>query len=259
MRAVNVMSDSEHIEEIRAHQRIWQGVHDKATAALDAFGAKDYRGRADYWIVDDDWGPDLLQVEINNPRMLRRDAIGALKRVLDAYPQWQIIVRVFSRKDEAALPPMGPFLTLLVIEFDADILKASLPAVWSRTGFMMARSEIQAVSVPELVERFVSIGLAQYDALYVADTNKFNRLYREMEDVRNELKRREGDQRRALLPLLDHPNLQVRMMAAHAVLAITPALARKAFESVRESGIFPQAMDAGMTLSALENGTFVPS
>jgi hypothetical protein len=101
------MSESEQVREIRAHQRIWQSVHDKATAALDAFGTKDYRGRADYWIVDDDWGPDLLQVEINNPRMLRRDAIGALKRVLDVYPQWQIIVRVFSRKDEAALPPMG--------------------------------------------------------------------------------------------------------------------------------------------------------
>ena len=123
---------------------------------------------------------------------------------------------------------------------------------------MMAKSADQA-SVAVLVERFVSIGLAQYDALYVADTNKFNRLYREMEDVRNELKRREGDQRRALLPLLDHPNLQVRMKAANTLLAISPILARKALENVRESGIFPQAMDAGMTLSALDNGTFVPN
>src|SRR5438270_7413544 len=101
------MSDSKHIEEILAHERIWQSLNDKATQALDAYGVKDYRGRADYWIVDDDWGPDLLQVEINNLRMLRRDAIGALKRVLDAYPEWQIIVRVVSRKDEARLLPMG--------------------------------------------------------------------------------------------------------------------------------------------------------
>ena len=121
---------------------------------------------------------------------------------------------------------------------------------------MMAKSADHA-SVQELVARFVSIGLAQYEALYVADTNKFNRLYREMEDVRNELKRREGDQRRALLSLLDHPNLQVRMKAANTLLEILPILARKALENVRDSGIFPQAMDAGMTLSALENGTFV--
>jgi hypothetical protein len=78
-----------------------------------------------------------------------------------------------------------------------------------------------------------------------------------MVDVLDELKRREGDQRRALLPLLDHPNLQVRMRAAHAVLSISPALARKAFESVRDSQIFPQAMDAGMTLGALDNGTYI--
>ena len=124
---------------------------------------------------------------------------------------------------------------------------------------MTANPQNQTASVQELVARFVSIGLAQYDAAYVVDVKKYNRLYREMQDVRNELKRREGDQRRALLPLLDHPNLQVRMMAAHAVLAITPALARKAFESVRESGIFPQAADAGMALIALDNGTYVPN
>ena len=124
---------------------------------------------------------------------------------------------------------------------------------------MTAKPAEQVASVQELVARFVSIGLAQYDALYVADTRKYNRLFSRMGDVERELKRKEGDQRRALLPLLDHPNLQVRMMAAHAVLAITPALARKAFESVRESGIFPQAANAGMALRALDNGTYVPN
>jgi hypothetical protein len=45
------MSDSEHIKEILAHERIWQSLNDKATEALDAFGTKDYRGRADYWMT----------------------------------------------------------------------------------------------------------------------------------------------------------------------------------------------------------------
>ncbi|HEV7601623.1 MAG TPA: DUF2019 domain-containing protein [Bradyrhizobium sp.] len=123
----------------------------------------------------------------------------------------------------------------------------------------MTRPQNHAASVQELVARFLSIGLAQYDAAYVVDTRKYNRLYAMMVDIRNELKRREGDQRRALLPLLDHPNVQVRMMAADTLLAISPVLARKALESVRESKIYPQAMDAGMTLGALENGTFVPN
>jgi hypothetical protein len=123
---------------------------------------------------------------------------------------------------------------------------------------MMAKSAAQA-SVQELVARFLSIGLAQYDAAYVVDTKKYNRLFGKMVDIRNELKRREGDQRRALLPLLDHPNVQVRMMAANALLAISPVLARRALESVYESKIYPQAMGAGMTLSALDNGTYIPS
>jgi hypothetical protein len=113
--------------------------------------------------------------------------------------------------------------------------------------------------VQQLVAHFLSIGLAQYDAARVADTSKYNRLFARMQDIRHELKRREGDQRRALLPLLDHPNVQVRMMAAHAVLTISPALARRAFESVRDSQIFPQAMDAGMTIRALDNGTYILS
>jgi hypothetical protein len=124
---------------------------------------------------------------------------------------------------------------------------------------MTTKSSDQVASVQELVARFLSIGLAQSDAAYIVDTRKYNRLYARMQDVENELKHREGDQRRALLPLLDHPNVQVRMMAAHAVLAISPALARKAFESVRESEIFPQAMDAGMSLRALDDGTYVRS
>jgi hypothetical protein len=124
---------------------------------------------------------------------------------------------------------------------------------------MTIKSADPIASVHELVARFLSIVLAQYDAAYVVDTRKYNRLFARMRDILKELKCREGDQRRALLPLLDHPNVQVRMMAAHAVLTISPALARKAFESVRASEIFPQAMDVGMSLRALDNGTYVPS
>jgi hypothetical protein len=124
---------------------------------------------------------------------------------------------------------------------------------------MTTKSADRTASVQELVARFLSIGFAQYDAAYVVDTTKYNRLYARMQDIRNELKHRDGDQRHALLPLLDHPNLQVRMMAANTVLAISPALARKALESVRDSEIFPQCADASGMLSALDTGFYVPN
>jgi hypothetical protein len=119
------MSESERLKEILAHERIWQSLNDKATKALDAFGVKDYRGRADYWIIDDDWGPDLLQVEVKNLRLLRRDAIGALKRVLDNYPGWQIAVQVFARENEPPLPPMGLLISNRQV-FD-DLKREYLP------------------------------------------------------------------------------------------------------------------------------------
>jgi len=100
-----------HLEEMRAHERVWRGLYDRAAAALEPFAQMDSFGKADYWIVEDDWGPDLLQVEVFDLRMLRRDAIGALKRVLDDYPGWQIVVRVFARGGAAPLPAMGLLIT----------------------------------------------------------------------------------------------------------------------------------------------------
>jgi hypothetical protein len=79
-----------------------------------------------------------------------------------------------------------------------------------------------------------------------------------MVDIRNELKHREGDQRHELLPLLDHPNVQVRLKAAITMLAVAPGLARAALESVRDSGILPQSADAEEMLEAVDDGSYVP-
>lgn len=40
-------------------------------------------------------------------RLLQRDAVGALKRVLDDFPGWQIIMRIFALDTEPPLPRMG--------------------------------------------------------------------------------------------------------------------------------------------------------
>src|SRR3954463_2197542 len=101
------MSESERVDEIRAHERIWQRLHDRATQVLDAFGTKDYRGRADYWIVDDDWGLDFIRVEAQNLRMLRPVVVGKLKQILGDFPGWHIALRVDLPGTEEAWPLMG--------------------------------------------------------------------------------------------------------------------------------------------------------
>ena len=80
-----------------------------------------------------------------------------------------------------------------------------------------------------------------------------------MVEVREELKRRPGDERRALIALYDHQNAQVRLQAARASFAVAPEAARSVIEAIANSKIGPQAGDAGMTISNLEWGVFKPT
>jgi siderophore synthetase component len=115
------------------------------------------------------------------------------------------------------------------------------------------------MTVAGLVERFVAIGLEQDKAELFGDTHRFNPLYREMAAVEDELKARSGDQRRALVALHIHPNMQVRWKAAEATLAIALEESRKTLREIRASRHHPQAADAGMTLNALDEGRYKPS
>jgi len=115
------------------------------------------------------------------------------------------------------------------------------------------------MTVDQLVEYFVAIALDQDKALLRNEHARFNRLFDEMELVKKELKTRSGDQRRALLPLYDHPNAQVRLKAVKATLALTPEAARRMLQSIADSNEYPQAGEAGMSLDNLDAGVFKPS
>jgi hypothetical protein len=118
--------------------------------------------------------------------------------------------------------------------------------------------EIKGLSVPDLVTRFTALGVDQYQAQMRGEQKRLNRAMLQMFDVADELKRRPGDQREALLPLFKHSNLQVRLMAAKLTMAVAPIPAREVLQSIAESKDYPQAGDAGMSLSALEQGICQP-
>jgi hypothetical protein len=123
----------------------------------------------------------------------------------------------------------------------------------------MKQVQLSAMSSANLVERFAEIVVAQDQALLGGETTKFNRLFGQMMDVANELKGREGDQRRLLLELFTFPNMQVRVQAAKLTLAVAPLEARKQLEAIAETHWMPQAGDAGMSLSFLDRGVFKPT
>jgi|SRR5579862_5105339 len=122
----------------------------------------------------------------------------------------------------------------------------------------MAKDDLGAFSVAQLVDEFIALGIKQYKVVWDGDTKTYNPLFFRMQDIRAELKSRPGDERRALKVLYDHPNIQVRLMAARSTLALAPVEARRIIESIAASNDFPYAGDAGMCLTMLDRGAFVP-
>jgi murein L,D-transpeptidase YcbB/YkuD len=123
----------------------------------------------------------------------------------------------------------------------------------------MMRLNLANLTTGDLVKRFSDIGVAQDEALLNEEIAKFNRLYSEKVAITEELKSRPDDQRSALLTLYNHPNMQVRLNAATATLAVAPDEARRKLEAIANSGLQPQAGDAGMSLWNLDRGVFKPT
>jgi hypothetical protein len=122
----------------------------------------------------------------------------------------------------------------------------------------MKRASPETMSVEDLVLRYAEISVAQDDAIFHGDNRRFRRLFKEMKEIEQELKRRPGDQRRTLLPLYEYPNMQARLNAANATLAVAPVAARRMLITISESGWLPQSADAGMAIRCLDRGLFKP-
>ena len=122
----------------------------------------------------------------------------------------------------------------------------------------MTSSALQKLSVAELVERFAAIAVAEFQAELESDIAKQNKLIKQGWAIADELKSRSGDQRSALMRLYRHPNVQVRLNAAKLTLAVAPTAARDVIQTIADLKEYPQAMDAGMCLWALDQGIFTP-
>lgn len=123
----------------------------------------------------------------------------------------------------------------------------------------MKSLELRSLSSSDLKLLFEKLCIEQYDSLERGETAAFNRRYDRISSVQDELKSRPGDQRRILMQLFGHPNMQVRLTAAHANLAVDYLAARSELQSIADSRWYPQAADAGMTLDHLDSGFYKPT
>lgn len=122
----------------------------------------------------------------------------------------------------------------------------------------MNEINLSNMTTDQLIDRFAEISVGQEDALFHDQHGKFRRLYAQMDQTDKELRSRGLDARRALMRLYDHSSPQVRLNAARRTLAVAPTEARHVIQAIAESGLFPQAGDAGMCLWALDEGIFKP-
>jgi hypothetical protein len=120
------------------------------------------------------------------------------------------------------------------------------------------RDRLEELSIAELVKQFEDSQLDQFNAERLSDIARQNCCVTKAMAIAKELKARSGDERSSLLKLYAHPNVQVQLMAAKLTLAIAPTAAREVIQTIADSKKYPQAMDAGMCLSALDQGIFVP-
>lgn len=123
----------------------------------------------------------------------------------------------------------------------------------------MKRGELSKLTTEQLVSVFAELAVRQDAALLYRAQRDVNKIFWELEKIERELMSRPGDQRSVLLMLYDHKNMQVRLKAAEATLAIAPQAARAQLEAIKASGWQPQAGDAGMSLRALDDGVYKPT
>ncbi len=118
--------------------------------------------------------------------------------------------------------------------------------------------KLQKLSTDQLVALFIDVSLEMKRADDWLENAAYNRAYDKLDKVMAELQVRSGDERHALLPLLTHPDIQVRLNAAVATLTLSAA-ATEAMQGIASLGYCSQAFSAKRMLRAIEEGTWTPT
>jgi hypothetical protein len=123
----------------------------------------------------------------------------------------------------------------------------------------MTKDDFNEMTIKQLIDRFIEICLAEYEAIEAEQFTRHNRLFAKMTSIENELKSRPGDARTALIPLLQHPHIHVQLMAAEATPAVALEASRQTLQTIKQMRWHPhQAMEAGSFIRGIDSGEYKP-
>ncbi|MGA8971041.1 MAG: hypothetical protein WB499_17650 [Pseudolabrys sp.] len=104
-------------------ERVWGILYARLEKILRQFGKSDYLCRADYWLLDDNWGPKQHKLYITNLNMLAPRIVKLLQAALTEYPDWEIIAAVALERK--SWPEMG--LTIRAHEIIDNLQRQYFP------------------------------------------------------------------------------------------------------------------------------------
>ncbi len=118
----------------------------------------------------------------------------------------------------------------------------------------MTDPDLKALTDEQLAQRFCDLSLEEYDAGRGNELKRVIRLARAVIAITRVLESRGADALRVLLPLLNHPNAQVRLDAARAIMPVEQDRATATLKALSERGPSAQRGAAGMALYYEEKG-----
>ncbi len=112
----------------------------------------------------------------------------------------------------------------------------------------------------EIFDYFIEISKKRTEADKNMDLETYNKIFYIILEIRSEFKSRPGDQRSVLIPLIFHQNLQVRLNASLATLAITPdALMMLRAIAALDVAWEPEQIEALRMVEAIDEGRYIPT
>lgn len=146
------------------------------------------------------WELDSVEDELMHRERDQRRALFGL------YTDADVRIRAAAADATRTLAPVLSRYRLLFIDDDnwspppdgADIVSARLQEFFAKPyRGAPKKAELEKLTIQELVGRFAEISIQQDEAEQHSKIPKYNRLFFQMHAVTDELKRRNGDQRRA--------------------------------------------------------------
>ena len=119
----------------------WEALYQAIKKELAQWGVENAFGDGDYLVVDDNYGHRRQIVEVHKVKMLRPDIVTALRKLLDGYNGWEIVMAVNvpgpPPERKRLWPPMG--VTIRKHEIIDGLLRQYLPPEFSNVHYAGSR------------------------------------------------------------------------------------------------------------------------